>query len=139
MVDNTGAIIYENKTITVSGVPSSTTGCWHRCHCFRWRAEGFHSLRRPWVQESRQQHHSSRRDTPTIFCCNSLESGGSQSYTRRTQINPPVLFNASKTIDFFAVVSDPAGVANLSAAVWRRLSSVMFSVRQFTPALQHPD
>jgi len=27
-----------------------------------------------------------------------------------------VIFNASKTIDFYAVVSDPAGVANLSAA-----------------------
>jgi len=38
-----------------------------------------------------------------------------------------VLFNASKTIDFFAVVSDPAGVANLSAAVGGDVFGYVFS------------
>jgi hypothetical protein len=76
---------------------------------------GLPFIKASWVQEP--DNNITLADGVTIkTVANNMESGDPSHQTAGTQINPPVIFNASKTIDFFAVVSDPAGVANLSAA-----------------------
>jgi len=71
---------------------------------------------------------------------NNLESGDPSHLTAgHTQINPPVIFNASKTIDFFAVVSDPAGVAKLVGSSWLADAlRLCFSVPPIPPSLTAP-
>jgi hypothetical protein len=83
-------------------------------------------IKASWVQEP--DNNITLADGVTIKpVVNNLESGDTSHLTAGTQINPPVIFNASKTIDFFAVVSDPAGVANLSAAVGGDVFGYVFS------------
>jgi len=78
-----------------------------------------------WVQEPDNNITLANGTVQTVV--NNMESGDPGHQTAGTQINPPVIFNASKTIDFFAVVSDPAGVANLSAAVGGDVFGYVFS------------
>jgi hypothetical protein len=87
---------------------------------------GLPFIKASWVQEP--DNNITLADGVTIKpVVNNLESGDPSHLTAGTQINPPVIFNASKTIDFFAVVSDPAGVANLSAAVGGDVFGYVFS------------
>jgi hypothetical protein len=46
---------------------------------------------------------------------NYLESADTSHQTHGTQINPPMIFNSSITLDFFCVASDPAGVSHILA------------------------
>ena len=66
-----------------------------------------------WVQEPDNNITLWNGDTSTVIA-ESMESGDPLHLTPGTQINPPMIFDSSKTIDFYAVVGDPDGVGSLS-------------------------
>jgi hypothetical protein len=51
--------------------------------------------------------------SPTSGLNENMESGDPTHQTRGTQINPPMIFNSAKTINFFMIVGDKGGVGNL--------------------------
>ena len=66
-----------------------------------------------WVQEPDNNITLWNGDTSTIIA-EHMESGDPIHVTPGTQINPPMIFDSSKTIDFYTVVGDPDGIGSLS-------------------------
>ena len=66
-----------------------------------------------WVQEPDNNITLWNGDTSTVIA-EHMESGDPLHLTPGTQINPPMIFDSSKTIDFYTVVGDPDGIGSLS-------------------------
>ena len=66
-----------------------------------------------WVQEPDNNITLWNGDTSTVIA-EDMESGDPLHLTPGTQINPPMIFDSSKTIDFYTVVGDPDGIGSLS-------------------------
>ena len=66
-----------------------------------------------WVQEPDNNITLWNGNTSTSIT-ESMESGDPLHLTPGTQINPPMIFDSSKTINFYTVVGDPDGIGSLS-------------------------
>ena len=66
-----------------------------------------------WVQEPDSNITLWNGDTSTVIA-EDMESGDPLHLTPGTQINPPMIFDSSKTINFYTVVGDPDGVGSLN-------------------------